>query len=412
MRLAGASDPSRIAALDLIRGVAVLGILAVNAFSFAGPPTASYSPDWPHPGSMADHWVFAAVLVLFEGKMRALFTILFGASMLLFVRRAERKGRDGQMLQLRRLGWLALLGYLHYLLLWDGDILLLYAVIGCIALAFVRAPPLPLVLAGLVLFALWQGTNAVLLAPHVAAESAVRTGTATAAQMASHKANLDMLRERDARLSAEAALGWSDQVHARLADRPGEPLRVIVSYFGETLPFMLLGMALMASGFFSGAWRRRNLGLIATLGLGLGGSATLAFALWAEQRGYPIMAMQQAIHFMLSVPHLAMALGYAALLALATPRLLRTGFGQRLAAAGKMAFSNYIATSAIMGAAFFGWGLALHGTLGAAQAWLFVPCVWALMLAWSKPWLARFRQGPLEWLWRSLTEARMLPVRR
>jgi uncharacterized protein len=77
-----------------------------------------------------------------------------------------------------------------------------------------------------------------------------------------------------------------------------------------------------------------------------------------------------------------------------------------------MAFTNYIATSVVMSAVFGGWGLGLFATLGAARAWLLVPLVWALMLTWSKPWLARFRQGPLEWLWRCLTEGRMLPLRR
>jgi uncharacterized protein len=77
-----------------------------------------------------------------------------------------------------------------------------------------------------------------------------------------------------------------------------------------------------------------------------------------------------------------------------------------------MAFSNYIATTLIMSALFSGWGLGLFGQLGEARAWLFVPLVWLVLLAWSKPWLAHFRQGPLEWLWRSLTEGHRLPFRR
>ena len=122
------------------------------------------------------------------------------------------------------------------------------------------------------------------------------------------------------------------------------------------------------------------------------------------------MALMEA---MVAVLLLSMsALGYAALLMLAAPLVIRSWIGQRLIAAGRMAFSNYIGTSLVMCGIFYGWGLGRFGQAGAAEHWLFVVLGWALMLAWSAPWLAHFRQGPLEWLWRSLTEWRRLPLRR
>jgi uncharacterized protein len=110
--------------------------------------------------------------------------------------------------------------------------------------------------------------------------------------------------------------------------------------------------------------------------------------------------------------HLALTLVWAALLVLAAPALLPTWLGERLRAAGRMALSNYLLTSLVMAFCFFGWGLGLVGQVGAAQQWWFVLLGWAVMLAWSKPWLERFRQGPVEWLWRSLTEGQRLPFKR
>ena len=406
----GEGERARIAALDLIRGIAVLGIMTVNVAGFAGPPSASYSPWIPDPASRADEWAFAATLWLFEGKIRALFSLLFGASMLLFVERAEARGRDGQALQLRRLGWLALFGYLHFLLLWWGDILFLYAVAGFFALALREARPRVLVATALALFAVWQLSGIGLSLPDAAQEQAALHSPASSPQRARLAKITAPYREQDARDIAEARAGWTAQVAAKFTTRPFYPLRVALFSIGETLPYMLLGMALFRSGFFAGTWPRRRLRAVALAGLGLGGGLCLWASWWALQAHFPEMTMRLLVNYALGLPHLAMALGYAATLMLAAPSLARTWLGQRLIAAGRMAFSNYIGTSLVMCALFYGWGLDQFGQYGAAAQVWFVLLGWALMLGWSAPWLTRFRQGPLEWLWRSLTEWRLIPI--
>ena len=403
---------TRIRTLDLIRGVAVLGILAINVASFAAPEGAAYSPNLPHPTGPASQLAFIANLVLFEGKMRALFSLLFGASLLLFIERADAAGRDGAALQLRRLGWLMLFGYLHFALLWDGDILFLYALIGMVALRLRHLWTTQLVAGALVVLVLWQAMGTVMWAPNLAREQAVLHGEATPQERRSYAELIQTFRKVDARNLTEAQLSWPGAVKARLTDRPAYPLTIALFNWGETLPLMLLGMALLRSGFFAGGWSRRRLWQVAGGGIALGGGACLAFALWARGAGYPEMAMHYALGYGLVLPHLAMALGYAALLALAAPRLLQWVPGQMLEAAGRMAFSNYIGTTLLMSALCAGWGLGLFGQFGAAQRWTLVLLVWALILAWSQPWLMRYRQGPLEWLWRSLTERKVLGLRR
>jgi uncharacterized protein len=406
-----ADQPDRIRTLDLIRGLAVLGILTINIASFAAPTSASFSPNLPQPGSTADNWAFAFSLVLFEGKMRALFSILFGASLLLFIERREEQGRDGPGLQVRRLAWLALIGWLHFALVWDGDVLFIYACIGFGLLFMHRTPPGQLLGIALALFALWQAWGVVRWMPSVMAEQQVAAGTADPAQRADYRKFITQRRDQD-RDDLEATLSpYLTEVAARQADRPAYPLVLLLYIWGETLTYGMVGMALLKSGFFAGAWPHRRTALLAMAGTALGLAATALFAAWAQPRGYPEMAMRMAIGFGLGFAHLATALGYAALLVLATRPLLATWLGQRLEAAGRMAFSNYLGTSLVMTALFNGWGLGLFGKFGAAGQWLFVILGWALMLAWSKSWLARYRQGPLEWLWRSLTEWQLLPNR-
>lgn len=402
----------RISSLDLIRGVAVLGILAVNIAAFAGPSTAALTPQVPVMATPLDEAAFAAMFVVFEGKMRALFTLLFGASLVLFIDQAEAKGRDGEILQMRRLGWLLLFGLLHFFLFWWGDILFLYALSG-IAVMFLREiPRVPLVMGALIAFLGWHLAGTLEDIPAVYAEEQARLGLASAAQAKAHAAYLTDFHARTARELAEYALGFGDQILAKLRDRPFWSLETVWPSLGETIPLMLIGTVLLRSGFFSGAWPRKWLWTVAGLGLALGLAMTLPILDWLWQRHFPPRAMTSAILYWTAVPHLALALAYAALLVLATPWSMRTWLGRKLAAAGRMAFTNYLASTVMMTAIFYGWGLGLIGTVGHAGQFAFVLLGWVLMLGWSESWLARFRQGPLEWLWRSLTERRFLPIRR
>ncbi len=402
----------RLRSLDLIRGVAVLGILAVNVANFAAPGSAAVSPDLPLASSAANHAAWLLTCVLFEGKMRALFSMLFGASLLLFIERMNAAGRDGARLQARRLLWLMLFGYLHFALLWDGDILFLYAAVGFVALMLRHWSPRQMVLAAALTLTVWQGWGLSIWGGSLADEAAVIAGTASPAAQKRHAADLAKFRAEDAKDMIDAKRSWLSLAKTKLTERPGAPLNLVGFNWGETLPWMLIGMALLKSGFFAGTWPRRRTVQLAVGGLGLGGAATLAFTAWAASHQYPEIAMRFAMEFAGVLPHTAMALGYAALLVLTARRMLEWAPGQMLEAAGRMAFSNYLGTSLIMTALCYGSGLGLFGQFGAAQRWTLVLLVWALILSWSQPWLTRYRQGPLEWLWRSLTEGRVLVLRR
>lgn len=410
--MSGSAAPDRIAALDLVRGIAVLGILTINIAGFAGGPSATLSPGLLGPASPADGLAFAAGLVLFEGKMRGLFTLLFGASMLLFVDRRDGAGADGGTVQLRRLGWLLLIGYAHQLLLWSGDILMLYALLAPTALALRHLSARQLVVLALSGFALWHGAFALAGWSSLTAAEAVHAGTADPATRAA-------VLGQFAAISAEAhnqievlRQPYWTMLTERFTDTLYRPFQVTLLSIGETVPMMLLGMALYRSGFFTGGWPRARLWQLAGAGLAIGLPLALAQAWWSWSRGFPPEAMFEMFIGPAGPQHLALTLTWAALLVLAAPALLPTRLGERLRAAGRMALSNYLLTSLVMAFCFFGWGLGLVGRVGAAQQWWFVLLGWAVMLAWSKPWLKHFRQGPVEWLWRSLTEGQRLPFKR
>jgi uncharacterized protein len=397
-----ADSPGRIAVIDFIRGAALLGILAINVTGFWGPQLATYSPLMPRDEPSSAIW-YAIAFVLFEGKMRGLFTVLFGASLLLFVEAAERRGANGDLAQARRLCWLALIGYAHYLLLWWGDILFAYALCGLLALALRRMPPAGLAALGLMLFVVSHGLASIGDLSGIAAEGRVLAGRASPPEMAEQAALMERIAASIALDTQILNAGFVAAIRLKLANAPFLPLETTLSTLTETFPLILLGMGLYGSGFFGGDWSRRALRMLAWAGISGGGAITLALLSWIWQHHFPPRAMFAMLGALTALPHLAMALGYAAALLLAWPHIEHSRAARRIAAAGRTALSNYLGTTVLMCAIFAGWGLGLGPEM--PRGWLpaFVVLGWAVMLIWPEAWLARFGIGPVEALWRKLT---------
>ena len=404
---------NRIASLDVVRGIAVLGILAANIVAFGQPMTA-YT--WPGgflstPDPLAD-WLWSAQFVLVDGKFRGLFTLLFGAGMVLFYRRAREKGRGRGLLALR-LAWLGAFGFLHWALLWRGDILLSYAVAGFVVLWFVDWDWTRQLTLGLIGYAVGAAAS---YASSVPVAAAAQGTFAAGSHMARVKAAMHAAQVADiADGKVEGALiAAGDYVgkvaytlHHHLAELPGTMIFALL----EAAPLMLIGMALLGAGVFEGGiepHRQRRWGWSLWL---LGTLATLPIAGWAMARGITYWDAFAAFNGWSVLPHLCASLGLLALLAL-WGQHARGAFAARLAAAGQCAFTNYIGTSALALAVFSGWGLGLFGKLDRLELYGAMLAFWLVMLAWPAWWLARFRHGPLEWLWRCLTYWRRVPLKR
>jgi uncharacterized protein len=391
-----------------------MGIFGVNVIAFAMPMQAYFNPTAYGLSSPADLGLWFATFILIDGKMRGLFSLLFGASMLLVIERAEVGGRSPADIHYSRMFWLLVLGCVHYYLIWFGDILTLYALTGMIAFFFHRKSVRGLVIWGLVFLGLDLLVTTGISWQFFVGEAAARAPGASADALGQwHTMSSEFAPPDGATLARELALyrgPWTGIVRDQLTEGLIGPLFQFGFGLLETLGYMLLGMAGLKSGFLRGAWDDARYRRIASWTLGVSIPAYAAFA-WIEWRSGFDVSLFFAIFFVATNPfRLAMMAGYAALIIL----LSRRGgwLVQRIAAAGRAAFTNYLGASLIATTVFYGYGFGLFGTLSRLEAWLFAPAMWAVMLLWSKPWLDRFNYGPFEWLWRSLARRGPQPMRR
>ncbi len=391
-----------------------MGIVLMNVTGFALPSGAYFNPYATGTPSHADLAVWAVSFVAVDGKMRALFSILFGASTLIVVTRAAAAGEDPAHVHLARMATLALFGVAHWVLLWPGDILLHYALIGALALPFTQMEARTQLRVAALLLVAQAAIQGVVIAGDVALRTAAMASgapTQTLAHWHAFAAAVGIGRPRE--VLAEIATmrgGWTGIAAANLHALIGGAPFLLVFDGPETLAYMLIGMAALSSGFLAGDWRRRRYALIAATGLGIALPLSALLAWASDESGFDTIATFAASTLGGTALRPAIALGYAALL---VPWAMRDGVAQtRIRAVGRLAFSNYLATSLVMTALFDGWGLALFARLGRAQAVTIVPLVWLAMLAWSGPWSRRFRYGPLEWAWRSAARGAAQPMRK
>jgi len=406
--------PPRIATLDIVRGVAVMGILAMNIVAFAMPFPAYMNPiAFGTPGT-ADFVSWAFSFIFIDGKMRGLFSFLFGASMLLVIEKATAKGEPAASIHFRRMLWLLAFGLIHLYLIWFGDILTGYALVGMIAWFFRNLSPRALIRWGIALLVVQLLIFAGLAAgAFFLRESATAPGAS--AELVSEWQNLNrqfgvLTGQPLAENLATHRGGYGLIIAHRLEEQAFAPLKGLFMFGWETLAYFLFGMVALKNGFLRGSWSPAAYRRAALIGFGIGIPAYGMLAWIVAKDGFSV-PMVFAVVMASTVPFRPlMVIATAALIII----LARQGSAlvERIAAVGRAAFSNYLGTSLLMTMFFYGYGLGFYGTMGRADLWLVVVAIWALMLLWSKPWLDRYRYGPLEWLWRTLARGGAQPMRR
>lgn len=487
-----AATPRRLAPLDLLRGVAVCGILLMNIVDFGWPGDAYFRVAAPYyaldsigpvddPDEVdariarddegiswvererrrlarqreqprfptgeirfgavsadADRVEFVLAEIVVANKMRGLLSMLFGAGVVLSTAAVAARGARAGRWHYRRMFWLAVIGAAHCYLLWEGDILLGYAAAGLwlYPLRNVGARALAAVALGLVAA---QVVIAWFLVPAI--EWVDRRGAAVEARLvemvaradaAAHGADAFAPGDDDLSTADEFVLEFHRQSTAQRHDRQRPELTTlairrrqnqgyaagVVERFtsmigaqaGELLfgivlwgTPMILGMALVKNGFLGGEWSDTAYRRWAVAGYAIGVPLAWAAVMISLRGGVAFATYLRVVVPLELVATLALVCAHAGAVLWAWRGGAFGSLGPRLEAVGAMALSNYLSQSLICSLLFFGHGLALAGTVPRTGLVVIAVMIWALQLAWSPWWLARFRLGPAEWLWRSLT---------
>ncbi len=421
--VAAAPVALRIEALDVVRGVALFGILLMNITSF-GLPNAYYNPTNAGGSTGVNLWSWVMTQMLFEGTQRGLFSLLFGASVILLTARLEASGRpDAADIYFRRNLWLIGFGFVNaFIFLWVGDILYAYGITALFVFAFRKMAPKSLLALGvIVLFlgTLWTLNETVrLLDKHAAYSEAVEA----------RSAGRTLNEEQKGAVSA-----W-EEARGEFKSTPEENREEIVTptagyasafaqiagynaywqswgmyrYFFDIFGMMLIGMALFRLGVLTLERSVRLYVYMVVAGYGIGLIVNYFETRWILDHGFSAVAFAQT-NVTYDVGRLAMTIGHLGALLLfvrsgALPWLRRS-----LAAVGQLAVTNYLAHSAMCSFIFI--GLGYYGQLERHQLYYIVLAIWAVQLVVSPIWLRHYRFGPVEWLWRYLTYMKRPPMR-
>ncbi len=426
--VAPVASGERIPSVDALRGVAVLGILLMNIQNF-GLPMAAYMNPTAHGGDGGLNLAYwFANVIFFEGKMRTIFSMLFGASVVLMTVRAEERGGGIKVADIyyRRTLWLILFGVLHAYFIWFGDILYGYGLIGLALFPLRKARPKLLIIAGVLLLLVSPVKAFFEMRPDIKlrdrAVAAARAEAAGQQLTDAQKEDKKKWEEKEKQMKPDPARIKEDIDRQRggywtvFVWRAG-----LVAEIESTMTYryllydvggmMLIGMALMSLGVFSA---KRSDGFylkLVLLGYVLGASVNAVVAWYLRKGQYvaleAILAMRTAYDF----GRLTVALGHVGLLMLIIKGGWLRWLTSRLAAAGQMALTNYLVTSVICTLFFNGYGLGMFGRMQRYQLLYVVFGVWLAILIWSPIWLRHFRFGPMEWVWRSLTRWERQPMK-
>ena len=394
----------RIESLDVLRGFALLGILIMNIQNFSMISAAYINPTAYGDLTGINKWVWILSHVLASAKFITIFSALFGAGILLFWEKAVTAGRRAGNLHYRRIFWLFVIGMIHAYFIWNGDILVAYAMCGILVYLFRRTRPGWLLTLGLLSMLL---PSVLYLFSGMTIEFWPEENYKEAMQRWLP--------------SAEAVQQELDAYHGtwleRMKERAGTAIFMQTFFFLMNVAWhaggiMLMGMALYKWGFLSAGKSTRTYVISMVVGLLVGLPLIITGIIQNFKHDwfydYSMWFGTQFNYW----GSLGISMAYISIIMLICKSGILAGFRRIIGLVGRTAFSNYLFQSLICTFLFYGYGLGLFGKVERWQQILIVPGVWAVQLFLTKIWMKRHRFGPAEWLWRSLTYWKLQPIRK
>jgi uncharacterized protein len=392
---AAAQGPARIRSLDVLRGVGVLGMLAVHIQLFAFPSLARWNPTAYGDLQGVNWWVWLATFVLADGKFISIFAMLLGVSIVMLAGEAGGRADPAWPVHWRRMAVLLMLGLLHAYLLWYGDMLVPLALSGAVVFFARRLSPGRLLILGGLTFAIASALSFALT---------WSTAQSDPAALAAWKEQWTPRPAIIAREIAQYRGGWAQQMAHRVpAALETETVAFVTRLLWQMTGLMLLGMALFKLDVLSAARSRGFYLRMGTLGFGAG-TLLIALGIWRSfATNWDLLdfaLVSEQLHYW---GNLFVALGWTSLVMLLCQRgwLLRP-----VAAVGRMALTNYLLQTVICTTIFYGHGFGLFGRIDRAGQLAIVVGVWAFQLLASSAWLRYFAVGPIEWITRLLVFGR------
>jgi uncharacterized protein len=418
-------------AVDVLRGFALLGILAMNIVAFGWPGVAYANPMRGGGFAGLDRAVWFGNHLVFEQKMMTIFSMLFGAGLVLMDQRAEARGAKIRGVYFRRIFWLLMIGLVHSYLIWSGDILVLYAECGFLLYLFRNRRPTTLIILGIcalllvvpVIVGLAAGLD-YLKAAAARVEAQTKAGEKPSPlDQQLHDVWTNSVKENVLPTQEQQDKSWAEELAAYRGGYPGiVKKRAFEVLMGQTVGFllggflfamsrMLVGMGLMKLGVFSAQRSFRFYAWMTAIGYGIGLPLMVFDALELIRHEFSVDYELHGGMFYNVFGSLVVALGHVGLLMMIVQSGALSWLTRRLAAVGRMALSNYLTHSLVCTTLFYGYGFGLFGHINRVGMAAIVLAIWVFQLLVSPIWLKHFRFGPAEWLWRSLTYWRPQPMR-
>ena len=408
-------ESDRIDSIDVLRGLALLGIFVMNIPSFALSGYSFFNPPLDGGFEGADYWAWLLSHMFFDQKMMSIFSMLFGAGVILFTSRLERKrGRGIAGVHYRRMAWLLAIGMLHAYLFWFGDILVTYALVGMLVFLLRKLPPVWLVVIAAILLPISPILSIAQQLGFEYVRGQAEQGNAQFSEMWAemkvgfYPTETELDEERQTFMSS-----FFGRVEGAAINVFFMQTYVFITWaVWRVTAMMLLGMALFKWGVFSAERSYRFYGVLMGAGLLFGIPMILLGVSGMHASDFDTLKYFGVNGAFNAFGSVGVALAWVGLIMMVCKAAVAAPVRAGLAAVGRMAFTNYLSQTVIASILFYGWGFGLYGQLSRSELLLVVAGVWAFQIALSLVWLKHFRFGPMEWLWRSLTYWRRAPMRR